>query len=117
MEGTHVGGDTMIISASRRTDIPAFFSEWFMTRLREGYSTSVNPFNSKQVTYVSLDPNDVDVIVFWTKNPRPLLPHLSELVDRGYRFYFQFTVTGYPAVLESKVPPLEHAIECFEHMG
>ncbi len=73
----------MIISASRRTDIPAFYSEWFMNRIRAGYCTVPNPFNRSQLSRVSLMRDDVDLIVFWTRNPRPLFPHLAELDRRG----------------------------------
>lgn len=107
----------MIISASRRTDIPAFFAEWFMNRIREGYCTTVNPFNRNQVTRVSLAPNDVDVIVFWTKNVAPLLPHLDELNSRGYRYYFQYTVNGYPSLIEPHVPDLMQQVQCFEALA
>ena len=86
----------MIISASRRTDIPAFYAEWMVRRLKEGYCTVANPFNRNQVTRISLKPEDVDAIVFWTRNPRPLMPYLDELDSRGYRYYFQFTILGYP---------------------
>ena len=64
----------MIISASRRTDIPAFYTEWFLKRIEEQYCTVVNPFNRKQVSDISLKPHDVEAIVFWTKNPAPMLP-------------------------------------------
>jgi Domain of unknown function (DUF1848) len=67
----------MIISASRRTDIPAFYSDWFMNRVREGYFYRVNPFNSNQVSGFSLKAEDVDAICFWTKNPAPLMTHLG----------------------------------------
>lgn len=103
----------MIISASRRTDIPAFFTEWFMQRIRDGYCTAVNPFNRNQRTFVSLDSKNVDVIVFWTKNPRPLFKYLPELNARGYRFYFQYTLTGYPKQLEQNVPVLDESINTF----
>ena len=96
----------MIISASRRTDIPAFYAEWMVRRLREGYCTVANPFNRNQVTRISLKPEDVDAIVFWTRNPRPLLPYLDELDSRGYRYYFQFTILGYPREIDpSRLPP------------
>jgi hypothetical protein len=72
----------MIISASRRTDIPAFYSSWFLNRIRVGFCT-VNPFNL-QISHVSLRPEDIDIIVFWTRNPLPLLPNLSELDQRGF---------------------------------
>ena len=100
----------MIISASRRTDIPAFYSEWFMNRVREGYCLVANPFNSKQVARVSLSPDSVDAIVFWSKNPAPLLPHLEELDAMGHRYYFQYTICDYPRALEPHVPPLAERI-------
>ncbi|MBP2642082.1 MAG: hypothetical protein H6Q66_3033 [Firmicutes bacterium] len=107
----------MIISASRRTDIPAFFSEWFMNRIRAGYCTAVNPFNRKQISYISLRPEDVEVIVFWTKNPKPLMPHLDELKARGYNFYFQYTLTGYDGWLEPKLPTWQDSCETFQKLS
>lgn len=101
----------MIISASRRTDIPAFYADWFMTRVREGYFHRVNPFNSRQVTGFSLKPEDVDAICFWTKNPQPLMKHLDELDDRGLNYYFQFTLNPYDTTFEPNVPPLQERIE------
>lgn len=107
----------MIISASRRTDIPAFYSKWFMNRIRAGYCTAINPFNYKQVAYVSLKPEDVDVIVFWTKNPEPLMKHLAELDNRGFRYYFQYTLTGYPKTLEPHIPVLQKSIDTFKRLA
>ena len=107
----------MIISASRRTDIPAFYSEWFMNRIRAGYCTVPNPFNRMQVTHISLAPEDVDVIVFWTRNPAPLLPHLKELDERGFRYYFQHTLMGNPRVLDPHTPRLESAIATFRSLA
>ena len=92
----------MIISASRRTDIPARYAEWFMRRVREGYAVARNPMNPRQQRRVSLRPEDVDAIVFWTKNPAPLMPRLAELAD--YAYYFQFTVTPYGPDIEPGVP-------------
>ncbi|AJY69793.1 hypothetical protein RW64_09405 [Geobacter sulfurreducens] len=106
-----------IISASRRTDIPAFFADWFMNRIREGYFHRVTPFNAKQVKAVSLAPQDVDVIVFWTKNPKPLLPHLDELDRLGFRYYFQFTLNPYDAIFEPHVPPLAERLETFRELS
>lgn len=103
----------MIISASRRTDIPAFYAEWFMERVRAGYCTVPNPFNAGQVSTVSLEPEDVDAIVFWTRNPRPLLKHLGELDDRGYHYLFQVTLLDYPRWLEERTPPVDAAVETF----
>jgi hypothetical protein len=104
----------MIISASRRTDIPAFYSRWFINRIRAGYCTVPNPFNRKQVSRISLRPEDVDVIVFWTRNPQPLLAHLDELDERGYRYYFQFTILNNPRFLDVNNPPLDAAIKVFQ---
>ena len=101
----------MIISASRRTDIPAFYADWFMKRVREGYFYRVNPFNSRQVTAFSLKPEDVDAICFWTKNPQPLMQHLHELDGRGLHYYFQFTLNPYDTIFEPNIPPLPERIE------
>lgn len=106
----------MIISASRRTDIPAFYSEWFMNRIREGYALVRNPFNGKE-SRVDLSPSAVDAIVFWTRNPKPLLSHLEELDTRGFVYYFLYTITGYPQSLEPSVPPLPQAIETFTELS
>lgn len=103
----------MIISASRRTDIPAFYAEWFINRIRAGFCTVPNPFNRNQVAAVSLRPEDVEVIVFWTRNPRPLLPYLAELDRLGYRYYFQFTVVDNPREIDTKSPSVDAAICAF----
>jgi len=103
----------MIISASRRTDIPAFYSEWFMKRIREGYFYRVNPFNSNQVSGFSLKPEDVDAICFWTKNPAPLMKHLDELDELGLRYYFQFTLNPYDKVFEPSTPSVDERIATF----
>ena len=79
----------MIISASRRTDIPAFYWEWYQKRLQEQYVLVRNPLNLHQVSRISLRPEVVDGLVFWTKNPEPMLKQLSVL--DAYAYYFQFT--------------------------
>lgn len=107
----------MIISASRRTDIPAFYSEWFMNRIREGFLCTRNPFNAHQIHRVSLLPKDVEVIVFWTRNPKPMLPYLIELQNMGHNCCFLFTITGYPRILEKKVPRPHDAIEIFKSLS
>jgi len=107
----------MIISASRRTDIPAFYAEWFMNRIREGFFYRVNPFNRNQVSGFSLQPEDVDAICFWTKDPGPLLKHLDELDERGFNYYFQFTLNPYNKVFEPGVPSLEQRIEDFQGLA
>ncbi len=107
----------MIISASRRTDIPAFYSEWFMNRIRAGYCAVPNPFNRNQVSHVSLKPEDVDVIVFWTRNPKPLFSYIDELDQRGFRYYFQYTLLDYPNEIDPKSPPLTSALKSFQQLS
>lgn len=92
----------MIISASRRTDIPAYYSDRFFNRLREGYVLVRNPMNPHQVSKVILSPETVDGIVFWTKNPLPMLERLPEL--EPYPFYFQFTLNAYGKDAEPGLP-------------
>ncbi len=107
----------MILSASRRTDIPAFYAPWFANRVRAGYCTVPNPFNRQQVSYVSLQPGDVDAIVFWTRNPLPLLPYLQEFDQLGLRYYFQFTVLNYPKALEARAPSLQSTLPAFKKLS
>jgi DNA repair photolyase len=107
----------MIISASRRTDIPAFYAEWFINRVREGYFYRVNPFNSKQISGFSLKAEDVDAICFWTKNPRPLMKYLDELDQRGLKYYFQFTLNPYDITFEPHVPFLKERIDTFRELA
>jgi hypothetical protein len=107
----------LIISASRRTDIPSFYSEWFINRIRAGYCTVPNPFNRNQVSYVSLKPADVDVFVFWTRNPMPLIPHLKELDSMGFRYYFQYTVMNNPRTIDTKSPPLVSSLQTFKKLA
>jgi len=95
----------MIISASRRTDIPSHYADWFMGRVRAGFVEVRNPRNAKQARRVSLLTDDVDGIVFWTKNPAPMLPHLAEL--SAYAHYFQVTLTPYGPDVEPGYPEKE----------
>ena len=99
----------MIISCSRRTDIPAFYSDWFMNRIREGFVLVRNPLNAIQVRRISLLPSDVACIVFWTKDPVPLLDRFNLLQD--YSYYFQFTLTPYDKDIEPKLPPKKKIID------
>ena len=94
----------MIISASRRTDIPAFYSEWFYNRLQEGFVVTQNPFNANQKTKLRLDSSVVDAIIFWTKNPLPMMPRLDELDASGIPYYFQCTLTPYGKDEEPYLP-------------
>jgi hypothetical protein len=107
----------MIISASRRSDIPAFYAPWFINRIRAGFCTVPNPFNPRQVSRISLLPEDLDVIVFWTRNPRPLFPYLDELDQRGCRYYFQYTLLGYPDQIDPHSPPRAAAISAFRELA
>lgn len=107
----------MIISASRRTDIPAFYSRWFMSRIKAGFADVANPFNHAQIRRVDLRPEAVDAIVIWTRNPRPLLTHLRQLDDSGYNYYFLYTITGYPKPLEPNLPSPESAVKAFKQLS
>jgi hypothetical protein len=107
----------MIISVSRRTDIPAFYAEWFMNRIRAGFVLVHNPFNIHQVRHVSLAVPDVDALVFWTRDAKHLLHYLPELDARGYRYYFQYTITGYPKMFERSVPDLNRALKTFSKLS
>ena len=101
----------LIISASRATDIPAFYADWFFRRLEKGYVRWRNPF-SGQDSYVSF--GNTRFIVFWSKNPAPLLPYLPILKERGIGCYIQYTLNDYEAEgLEPNVPPLSQRIETF----
>ena len=102
----------VIVSASRSTDIPAFYADWFFNRLRKGYSAWTNPFNGVK-SYVSYE--ETRFIVFWSKNPKPLLPHLDYLKERDINCYIQFTLNDYVAEgLERGVPKVEERIETFK---
>ncbi|WPX08766.1 DUF1848 domain-containing protein [Anaerocellum danielii] len=101
----------MIISASRRTDIPAFFGDWFINRIKEGFTMYRNPMRPTQVFAVSLLPEDVDAIVFWTKNPKNFLNKLRYL--DGYTYYFLFTVTPYGKDIEPGIPSKDEVIQTF----
>lgn len=92
----------MILSVSRRTDIPAFYSKCFFNGLKEGYFLVKNPMNAYQISRVEINPSVIDCIVFWTKNPKPMLKQLDHL--KGYNYYFQFTLTPYDKSLEPNVP-------------
>ncbi len=105
----------MIISASRRTDIPAFFSDWFYNRIKEGYVCVRNPMNVHQVSRIKLSPDVADCIVFWTKNPAPMIARLNELKD--YSYYFQFTVNACGRKYEPRVPPLEQRLDTFRTLS
>ena len=95
----------MILSVSRRTDIPNYYADWFYNRIKEGFLYVRNPMNAHQISRIELSPEVVDCIVFWTKNPAGMLERLDELKD--YSFYFQFTLTGYGRDMEPGLPDKE----------
>lgn len=105
----------VIISASRSTDIPAFYAKWFINRLKAGYCVWYNPFN-QQPMYISFA--KTKVVVFWTKNPEPIIPFLPELDKRGIHYYFQVTLNDYvDEGFEPNVGSVEHRVEVFKHLS
>ena len=105
----------VIVSASRSTDIPAFYSDWFMERLNAGYVKWFNPFNGVPL-YVGF--KKMRCIVFWSKNPRPMLAHLDALDAICPNYYFQFTLNDYDAErIEPRVPPLDERVETFKRLS
>lgn len=105
----------VIISASRSTDIPAFYAKWFFNRLAKGYCAWYNPFNQQKM-YISF--KNCKVVVFWTKNPKPILPYLQELDDRGIHFYFQVTLNDYVRDgFEPNVSSVDDRVETFKKLS
>lgn len=105
----------VIISASRSTDIPAFYAKWFFNRLTKGYCVWYNPFN-QQPMYISF--KNCKVVVFWTKNPEPIIPYLPELDKRGIHYYFQVTLNDYMLEgFEPNVPPVAKRIDTFKKLS
>ncbi len=105
----------VIISASRSTDIPTFYSDWFVNRWDKGYIKWINPFNQKPV-YVSFE--KTRVVVFWTKNPKPMFKHMDFLNERVKNFYFQYTLNDYDKEgFEEKVASVENRINTFKELS
>lgn len=102
----------MIINTGMRTDIPAFYSKWFLNRIKEGYVYVRNPYNKSAVTKYILDPKVVDCLAFCTKNPHPLIKHLDEL--KKYNQFWFVTITPYLKDLEPNVPDKRQVIEDFK---
>ncbi len=115
-DGTKVAAQMpVIVSASRSTDIPAFYSKWFLERLKAGYVKWFNPFNGLPL-YVGF--RKARLIVFWSKNPRPMLAHLDELDNLNLNYYFQFTLNDYDAErIEPNVPSVSARIETFRQLS
>ncbi|MCX6565744.1 MAG: DUF1848 domain-containing protein [Candidatus Aminicenantes bacterium] len=107
----------MIISASRRTDIPAYFAGEFMAGIRAGFIDVPHPRDPHKTSRVLLSPENVEAIVFWTRDPRPLLPHFRELDDRGYFFYFQCTLLDGPPCFDPEGPRGKEAIAAFRELA
>lgn len=105
----------MIISASRRTDIPKYYSEWLVNRIKDGYVDVRNPMHKSQVSRYSLSPEIVDGIVFWTKDPAPMLKRLDAFSE--YNYYFQFTLTPYEKDIESNLPDKHELINTFKELS
>ncbi|MDR0307885.1 MAG: DUF1848 domain-containing protein [Chitinispirillales bacterium] len=105
----------LILSASRRTDIPAFYSGWFLNRIKEGFVCVRNPVNPRQISKITLSPNAIDCIVFWSKNPTPLLKKIDRLSD--YKYYFQFTLNSYSQEIETGLPPKRDRIDTFKKLS
>ena len=105
----------MIINTGQRTDIPAFYSQWFSNRLREGYVCVRNPYNPQQVSRYRLDPSVVDVIGFCTKNPAPMFPYLELLRDYGQ--YWFITITPYGRDIEPNVPDKHRLLDAFRALS
>ena len=105
----------VIISASRSTDIPAFYAKWFFNRLAKGYCAWYNPFNQQKI-YISF--MNCRVVVFWTKNPKPILPYLHELDERGIHYYFQVTLNDYVKEgFEPNVSSVDDRVETFKKLS
>ncbi|PJI09543.1 MULTISPECIES: DUF1848 domain-containing protein [Clostridium] len=105
----------MIVSVSRRTDVPHFYSEWFFNRVKDGFVYVINPFNVKQVSKVELTPNKVDCFVFWTKDAEPMLKRLNEL--EKFNYYFQFTITSYRRDVEKGVRRKSEILKTFKKLS
>jgi DNA repair photolyase len=105
----------MIISASRRTDIPSYYSEWFLNRIKEKIVYVRNPMNVHQISKINLDPELVDCIVFWSKNPKPMIDKLQFINE--YMYYFQFTLNPYESDIEARLPPKTEIIETFKKLS
>lgn len=104
----------MIISASRRTDIPAFYGDWFLKRFEDGIFYIKNPFNPKQIKIINIYSSNVDCIVFWTKNPKPFIKKLNQI---KYPYYFLYTITNYGKSLEPFVPEIKESLTTFKELS
>jgi hypothetical protein len=112
-----ISRNARVISVSRRTDVPAYYADWFMQQVERGEAVYPNPISFKPVK-LSLRPEHVLFLIFWTRNPHPLERHLARLEDFYQRaFYFHFTINGLPKTLESNNPPLDFAVATFQRLA
>ena len=107
----------VILNTGQRTDIPAFYSEWFMNRVREGFVMVRNPYNQSAVTRYEINPGLVDMIGFCSKNPIPMLPYIAELDERGFAQYWQVTITPYGRDIEPGVPDKRGIVAAFQKLS
>jgi hypothetical protein len=107
----------MILSASRRTDIPSYYSEWFINRLKEGYVLTRNPMNYHQIRNIELNPENIECIVFWTKDPLNLMKYLPQIDNMGYQYYFQFTLTPYGKQIERHIREKKELVTTFQELS
>ena len=105
-----------IISASRRTDIPAFYGEWLMNRIAEGFAGYVNPFNNKKYI-VSFKKEDVAAVVLWSKNFIPFQDNLLYLKEKGYTLFFNYTITSLPDIFEPGAPSSDETVESLKFLS
>lgn len=105
----------MILSASRRTDIPCFYGEWFFNRLKAGFFDVRNPMNARRISRIPVSPDTVECIVFWTKNPIPMIRRLTEFKE--YPWYMQFTLTPYGREIEPGLPDKKELIRAFRELS
>lgn len=104
----------MVLSASRRTDIPKFYTDWLIARLAAGSVVTKNPMNPSQISRLRFSPDSVDCLVFWSKDPEPLRKRLADIDRMGYRYYFQFTLTPYGRAIEKNLRPKAEIIATFQ---
>lgn len=107
----------MILSASRRSDIPAFYGKWFVNRLNAGFVLVRNPLNANSVSRIPLNPKYIECIVFWTKNATDFMQYLPIIDSLGYKYYFQYTLTSFSKDVELKVPEKRKIINNFVELS
>jgi len=105
-----------IISVSRRTDIPAFYGDWFLDKINRGFAGYVNPFNNHKY-YVSLKPEDAKYFIFWSNNYIPFMDKLKKIEKKGFNFYFNYTINNYPSIFEPNLPQADALIRNLKNLS